>query len=433
VSECEPLVSVVVAVRGNPEQVGGLLEALAEQEGLPVGGLEVVAERYSWHVIARHAHRVYQAIAATRPSPGPGGGRPDHLHIEREVIALAWRAPYWLAEWRSRDLRPQDCVLMTDQTNHTTPEQPEPPQTDSRGEVGDVAEAIDCARLAATAALGIAFDAEAAVGYAGRSMVLFAPQAVLKVYTHRAAERAAREVAGIAVAAAHAPHLRVASILGRDDVPGGLSWVATTRLAGAQPSARDLTDPTCAAELGRVAARMHAIPAAHLDSLARHSRRIRELPEGDPAAVDAGRALTAALDLAEPHQRTRCEHGFVHGDLSSRNILLAADQAPAVIDFEGSGAGCIYDDLATLVMQDGLLGPAEPDHLIAGYEVQRDALGHPAPRIDRAHLALHLGWRARWILQWAVEIDRPLTEQVLALAPALLADLARLRPRENTR
>lgn len=79
---------------------------------------------------------------------------------------------------------------------------------------------IDCARLAATAALGVSFDAEVAAGYAGRSMVFFAPTAVLKVYTHRPAECAHREIAGINLAAVHAPRVRVAEVLGHDDVPG---------------------------------------------------------------------------------------------------------------------------------------------------------------------------------------------------------------------
>jgi aminoglycoside/choline kinase family phosphotransferase len=134
------------------------------------------------------------------------------------------------------------------------------------------------------------------------------------------------------------------------------------------------------------------------------------------------------------HQRPRCERGFVHGDLSSRNVFLPSEpgdeptdefngQRPGVIDFEGCGVGCIYDDLATLVMQDGLLGAADVDQLLAGYQDERATLGHPHPPVDRDHLTLHLGWRARWTLQWAIETDRPLTEQVLTLIPTLLAAL----------
>jgi len=71
----------------------------------------------------------------------------------------------------------------------------------------------------------------------------------------------------------------------------------------------------------------------------------------------------------------------------------------------------------------GLLGSADPDQLLAGYQDERTVLGHPHPVVDREHLTWHLGWRARWILQWAIEIDRPLTEGVLALTPGLLTAL----------
>lgn len=319
-----------------------------------------------------------------------------------------------------------------------TEQAPAPAGESPTARAGGLAEDIDCARLAATAALGVSFDAEVAAGYAGRSMVFFAPNAVLKVYTHRPGERAHREVSGIDLAATHAPGVRVAEVLGHDDVPGSLSWVATTRLPGSHPSRDQLATPALARQLGRVAAHLHAIPLEYLDALPTQARRIRELPTSDPAGAEVGHRLVEALEAVEPHQRPRCERGFVHGDLSSRNVLLPSEpadepadeprdefggQRPGVIDFEGCGLGCVYDDLATLVMQDGLLGVADVDQLLAGYQDERAVLGHPHPGIDRDHLTLHLGWRARWILQWAIEIDRPLTEQVLSLTPTLLAAL----------
>ncbi|MBV9011157.1 MAG: aminoglycoside phosphotransferase family protein [Pseudonocardiales bacterium] len=192
------------------------------------------------------------------------------------------------------------------------------------------------------------------MGYAGRSMVFFAPHAVLKVYTHRASERAHREVAGIELAARHAPGLRVSQLLSHDDVPGGLSWVATTRLPGSPPSPEQIAASSGARRLGRITARLHAIPGKHLGALAAHDRRIRELPPTDPAGLEAGHRLLAALGAVEARQWPRCERGFVHGDLSSRNVLLPpTGEFAGVIDLEGCGLGCVYDDLATLVMQDG--------------------------------------------------------------------------------
>lgn len=419
-----------------PALVDVLLASPGLRDQLGARGRERVIACHDWAEVARTAQHTYQAIAAAARA---SNGEPHRRQIPREAAELARRTPYWLAEWRSRDPRPQDGVPMTEQapTDSLDGQTAAGAGRQPVGVAGELAEEIDCARLAATAALGITFDADAAAGYAGRSMVFFAPRAILKIYTHRAAERAHREVAGIVLAADHAPGLHVAGVLGRDDVPGGLSWVSTTRLPGSHPSRDDIAIPSVARQLGRVAARLHAIPVEHLDALPTQARRIRELPTSDPAGLDAGHRLVEALEAVAPDQRPRCERGFVHGDLSSRNVLLPpgggvdepSGERAGVIDFEGCGVGCIYDDLATLVMQDGLLGGADPDQLLAGYQDERAALGHPRPAVDRDHLTLHLGWRARWTLQWAIEIDRPLTDKVLALTPTLLAALAGSQPR----
>lgn len=419
------LVSHDATMRDLPELVDILLTSPALREQLGARARERVTCHHTWVDLAATAQHAYQVIAAARASTSPSGRLPP---VPREVAELARRTPYWLAEWRSREPRSGDNAPMSEQATAHAPNAPV-------ARAGRLAEDIDCARLAATAALGVRFDAEAAVGYAGRSMVFFAPTAVLKVYTHRPSERAYREVAGITLAATYAPGVRVAEVLGHDDVPGALSWVATTRLSGTHPSRDQLATPTVARHLGHIAARLHAIPVEHLGALPIQARRIRTLPPSDPAGVEAGHRLVEALEAVEPHQRVRCERGFVHGDLSSRNVFLLSEpvekpsdelggQRWGIIDFEGCGLGCVYDDLATLVMQDGLLGTADVDQLLAGYQDERAARGHPHPSVDREHLTVHLGWRARWMLQWAIEIDRPLTEQVLALTPTLLAALA---------
>lgn len=409
-----------------PELVDALLDAPALRDELGARGQAHVVGHHDWAAVARAAELAYQSVAAAPRVSGRANGEPQHHQTSHQVAELARRIPYWLAEWRSRNLPLQDHATMTEHPSATGPRYHGPPTAAPACGPGEVALDIDCARLAAA-------------GYAGRSMVFFAPEAVLKVYTHRARERADREVAGLELAQTHAPRVRVAEVLGYDDVPGGLSWVATTRLPGTHLSREQLAAGIVARRLGRLAARLHAIDAKHLDQLPNQARRIRDVPAGHPAGAEASRRLVEALEAVEPHQRPRCEPGFVHGDLSSRNVLLSDEpvterrgdehETPpvGVIDFEGSGKGCIYDDLATLVMQDGLLGAAAVGQLVGGYQDERTALGHPHPDVSRDHLALHLGWRARWILQWAVEVDPPLTEQVLALAPTLLADLARAR------
>ncbi|MGH3976675.1 MAG: phosphotransferase [Pseudonocardiaceae bacterium] len=208
-------------------------------------------------------------------------------------------------------------------------------------------------------------------------------------------------------------------------MPGSLAWVSATRLAGTQAGEPAWHDPEITELLGRVAARLHSLPADVLGDLPEFTRRIRDLPASDADAYQAGTRLAEALTEAEGEHLPRCVRGFVHGDFSARNVLLAADQPPGVIDFEGCGIGCCYEDLATLVMQDGLLGDRDVRGLLAGYTAERTELSEQCPEVDRRHLLFHLAWRARWIPQWAVEIDPPLASQVTALAPRLLAGLTR--------
>ncbi|MDX2710048.1 hypothetical protein PV350_45790, partial [Streptomyces sp. PA03-6a] len=87
-----------------------------------------------------------------------------------------------------------------------------------------LASEIDCARQAAESALDTLFDHDAIVGYGGRSIVFLSKTAVLKIYTHRPAERAQRETTGLTLAS-QATGLRVPEVLGHDTVEGALAWV----------------------------------------------------------------------------------------------------------------------------------------------------------------------------------------------------------------
>lgn len=92
-------VSVVVAVRGNPEALAGLLGALGQQGGLPAGGLEVV-------VVDNHVHPDPDVAAIARNTARGAGPAVVVVHEPRPGLSRA----------RNRGLRQArgGVVLITD-------------------------------------------------------------------------------------------------------------------------------------------------------------------------------------------------------------------------------------------------------------------------------------------------------------------------------
>ncbi|MFF1713568.1 phosphotransferase enzyme family protein [Streptomyces sp. NPDC058268] len=275
---------------------------------------------------------------------------------------------------------------------------------------------IDCARQAAESALDIVFDQDAIVGYGGRSMVFLSETAILKIYTHRPAERAEREITGLTLTAA-APGLQVPEVLGHDSVDGALAWVSATRLDGAAPT--DPHDDQATALLGAIAARLHRLPKQSLAGLAPFRRNIRQLPDDDHPVRTR---LTAVLAKAEQDQTSGCVPGFVYGDFSARNVLLAPGTDPGVIDFEDCGTGCVYEDLTTLYAQNCLIDGRDVHQALTAYQAESARLGR-AIEFDPRHLLLHTARYFRWVLQWAIGIDTELADQVTELAPRVLDGL----------
>jgi aminoglycoside phosphotransferase len=374
-----------------PEHVSALLADEVRRRRLGKRGRRVIEQHYAWSALAASASEVYAAVAAQ-----PRHGQPPHSAAR----ALAADVPYWLREWRSHHASPSNS------------QQRKPMTQDGESGLDD---AVDCARRAAEATTGIAFE-QRLVGYAERSVVYLAEHAVLKVYTHRTAERCTREAAGLAAAAAYARNLRVPDVLAHDAAPGNLSWLVSTRLAGSQPTDQDEHSTVL---LGHVAARLHAIPTGQLGGLADHHRRLRKLPEGTSPLHQAAQRLDTALTEAGPTAEQNCRREFVHGDFSSRNVLVEPDLDPGVIDVEGSGIGCCYDDLAALLVHESLLGRRDRRLLLESYEAERRRLDVPLIVQDE-YLAYHLVLRARWILQWAIDLDPELASDVAELTPWLL-------------
>jgi len=287
------------------------------------------------------------------------------------------------------------------------------------------AAAVEAALGAVEARLGLRFEGEGLVGYGSRALLFLSAQAALKLYvgirpgTGFWEQRLARERTGLALAGA-LPDLDVPTLLGDGGAPGTPCWIAYSRLSGAKA---DGEPPGCAAAadaLALAAARLHGLPVSR--ELPAFRRVVRDL---DPRRPDPhpGRArLTELLARIEPAARAECGSGFVHGDYSSFNLLLGPGHRPGVLDFEGCGVGCRDEDLATLVIQDGLLGGRGERRLLAAYA--RYAADHGAAPVDRRHLYFHVAYYLRWVLQWAVPHDPWLAARFSALIPRVVQVLA---------
>lgn len=391
------LVSTDPAMGDLPALVTALRDDQGLRRRLGDAGRSLAESEFSWAAAAALALCAYRSAAGHAGPPGRG------LAARPEILAMAGRPPYWLHEWRTRQ---EPRTRMGESMTPTSDGGQHPV-------LARLANEIDCARQAAESALNTVFDQAAIVGYGGRSMVFLSKTAILKIYTHRPAERAQREITGLTLAAT-AAGLRVPEVLGHDTVDGALAWVSATRLDGSAPTGP--SDEQATTLLGTVAARLHALPAGALTGLPAFRRNIRPLPED---AHPARTRLSAVLAKAEPVQLGACVTGFVHGDYSARNVLLAPGHDPGVIDFEGCGTGCVYEDLTNLYVQNCLLDGRDPHLALSAYHAESVRLGRTS-EVDIRHLLFHTARYFLWVLQWATEIDTALADQVIALAPDVL-------------
>ncbi|MFC1418751.1 phosphotransferase [Streptacidiphilus cavernicola] len=388
------LITADPAMRDLPSLVAALREDQGLRHKLGDSGRSLVKSQFSWDAIARTAHRAYRSAcgtAALRGSPA----------LSRDVLALAEQPPYWLHEWRKQE------ETEVNENRESTGGAGQHPA------LSKLASEIDCARHAAESALDTVFDAGVVVGYGGRSVVFLGKSAVLKIYTHRSAERARREIAGLGLASG-LEDLRIPEIIGHDEAEGALAWVSTSRLDGVAPD--NAHDDQQTALIGRTAARLHAMPAETLTGLPEFRRNLRPL---NADAHSVGARLSAVLADIGECQQSRCEPGFVHGDFSARNLLLHAGRPPGVIDFEGCGTGCTYEDLTNIYVQNCLIDGRDAAVALDAYAQERVRLGGTGT-VDHRHLLFHTARYFRWVLQWAAEIDAELAEQVTTLAPRVL-------------
>ncbi|NUW38687.1 phosphotransferase [Nonomuraea rhodomycinica] len=371
-----------------PDRVEQLLTDDALRHRLGAEGRLLAETWYSWDRMATLARRAYldirDAAALTVVTP----------------LTLALRAvepPYWLREWTGRQ-----------GTGETEP-LPLLDETDDMDGVSQLAEAVDCARLAAQSRTGVSFPRTGSAGYKGRSVAFFADDAVLKVYTHRGEDRCSRELAGLTYAGDRCPDLNIPAPIASASLQGSLSWIVTRRITGGPVAT---WDRALAVDLGRLAARLHAEAPG--------SSPFRRSPSVRAAQSTHDAVYRSLLDKYHQSKETaECHVGFVHGDFSSRNILIAGGRISGIVDFERSGTGCRYHDLVSVYLHDGLMMNLPWRDFLAAYTAES------CVTLSHEHLEHHLAEYFCWILEWAPVVDPQLASSVGALALRFLERGAR--------
>ncbi|MDT7665037.1 MAG: hypothetical protein QOD04_4593 [Pseudonocardiales bacterium] len=128
-----------------------------------------------------------------------------------------------------------------------------------------------------------------------------------------------------------------------------------------------------AAELGRVLARIHAIPLTELPELDGGDPLAR-LREAHDAFDEPRPALEVVFRWLAEHRPAPRPEGLVHGDFRMGNLMLGADGLSAVLDWELAHRGDPLEDLGWLCVKAWRFGAAAPvggfgdrDELLDGY------------------------------------------------------------------
>ncbi|MFI5662577.1 phosphotransferase [Streptomyces sp. NPDC051684] len=158
--------------------------------------------------------------------------------------------------------------------------------------------------------------------------------------------------------------------------------------------------PGLARELGRILARIHAIPVAsvpqleHVDVMDQLNGLYQELDDSRPALELAFRWL------AEHRPRATRPPRVVHGDFRNGNLMIDETGVRAVLDWELTHIGDPVEDLGWLCVKAWRFGSAEPvggfgprEELLAGYA----EIAGTRPGEDDLHW-----WEVYGTLRWAV-------------------------------
>ncbi len=181
--------------------------------------------------------------------------------------------------------------------------------------------------------------------------------------------------------------------------------------------------PGLAADVGRVLADIHELPAATIEDVglpvySAEDYRVRRMAEVDEAAR-TGHVPTALLrrweHALEDVSLWRFHPVVLHGDLGAAQMLVAGDRVVAITEWSQAKVADPADDLSWLLVS---AAPDAVDAITEAYQLRRTELRDPR-LIERALLVAELAL-ARWLLH-GVRTDQP---AIISDAIGMLTDLA---------
>ncbi|MCP4087107.1 MAG: aminoglycoside phosphotransferase family protein [Actinomycetia bacterium] len=273
---------------------------------------------------------------------------------------------------------------------------------------------------------GLELTAQPLGGYLGRNelFLLHDLDAVVKVFHASAALKSAREIEVYrAVSGADLP---VPRLLGSGHLGDGEPWVALSRMPGqpldviADDGAVDVAGDTGGASIwsamGELLASLHALGTGS----ALPSGLVRDYGAMYGKIERPSSLTTRALAVVE-RGRGPVPPSLVHGDFSSRNLLVEGSTASLTItglfDFERAAVDDPAIDFAMFLFKNAWDRRDRYERFLAGYSSVRD----PGPDLEPRALHHLLGLLIE-IEGWAIDEDPPYYRRAMEALARVLSD-----------
>lgn len=257
-------------------------------------------------------------------------------------------------------------------------------------------------------------------GYLNRSEIYVVSEceAVVKVYHHAASSKFSRERSAYAILnSSGVPH---ASVIAMSESDAELLWICMSFLPGSSAEAFPFCESQADkvfGDIGRIAQQLHkvaypvstdidkiVIPGS--DLLQEYAAKYRRYFQSSSMIEDDYQELRArGAEMLESFVRHstsfKTPPKFVHGDFSSRNVMVHGDSSDCrisgVLDFERSQFGDPAQDLATIWFKDLSTDPLKLEFCFEGY-------GQGESRL-RDRILFHFLGLMFEIASWAYERD----------------------------